>query len=228
MLRMSKMKTIVFIRGWASTEYSFRKFVQSKPPDWDLILIGADEIIQDNNIEKSVKMLDSLIKQNDLNSSFILAGHSLGGALAIAYAAKYSQKINKLYLINTVGAPLTGTFEKESIKMIWRNSKKLLKQIKTKIYEGINLLLKPVFHIKLGKFARGLDLLNEAAKIRVPTYILYGDEDQLVSRSITEQIFQKIPKAKLILLKAHDHDWIQTDPDLFWNIINKSSVDKGF
>lgn len=222
------MKTLVFIRGWASTEYSFRKLIQSKPADLELVLIGADEIIQDNNIEKAVKTLDSSLKQKKLPASFILAGHSLGGALAIAYAAKYPQKINKLYLINTVGAPLTGNFEKESMKMIWRNSKKLLRQIKTKFYEGVNLLLKPSFHIKLGRFARRLDLLDQAAKITVPTYILYGDEDQLVSRSVTDQIYQKIPKAKLILLKSQDHDWIQIQPDLFWNIINKSSVDKAF
>ncbi len=215
------MKNFVFIRGWASTDYSFKKFLQTVPVDIKVEMIGADRLIENQDLMDAAKKLDEYIQSKQIDK-FVLAGHSLGGAVAIAYAATYPQKITQLYLINSVGFPFEGDFGKESLKMISRNSKKAFHNSDKKFFEAINFLSKPLFHLKLGKFARRINTVDIARKINLPTQILYGDADKLVSVTASQQIHQAVKGSILKILPNLDHDWIQTDPEHFWRTLDQA------
>lgn len=217
---MPEIKTLVFIRGWASTDYSFRKFLQSKPDNWQIILLAADELIIDNDLVEAVEKMEERLKKTD---RFYLAGHSLGGALALSYAAKYPDKVRQLYLINSVGYPLEGKFGKESLKMLLRNSQKAIRDLDKKFIESLNFLKKPHFHLKLGRFARQLNILPLAMNILLPTVIIHGEADRLVSFKVTQEIHQSIKGSKLKILPYLDHDWIQTHPQEFWKQMEQTS-----
>lgn len=216
------MNTLVLIRGWASVEYSFKKFLETKPKNWNILLIGADELIKNCDIDQAAEKLEKIIQSEKL-AKFVLAGHSLGGALAITYSAKYPQTHSKLILVNTVGSPLPGSFLKETIKMIFRNSQKTVKHWPLKVREGINIIRNPAFHIKLGKFARSVNVLEYAGRIDKSVLILFGDHDKLVPLQTSEAIHKKIKQSKLEILKGYDHDWIQNHPEIFWQYLNQTS-----
>jgi pimeloyl-ACP methyl ester carboxylesterase len=52
--------------------------------------------------DELVESLDELLEEESI-SSFVLAGHSLGGFLAAKYAIKHPEKVEKLILISPVG-----------------------------------------------------------------------------------------------------------------------------
>ena len=215
------MKTIVFIRGWASTNYSFKNFLQTAPADQRVVMIGADQLIENQNLIDAAEKLEKFIKTKQIDD-FVLVGHSLGGAVAISYAAEYPQKISELYLINSIGFPLDGRFVKESLKMISRNSKKIIHHSDKKLLEAVNFLSKPLFHLKLGEFARKINVIETARRIDIPTQILYGNADHLVSINPSQQLHRAIKGSKLKVLPNLDHDWIQTHPENFWHIIDQA------
>jgi pimeloyl-ACP methyl ester carboxylesterase len=216
------MNTLVLIRGWASVEYSFKKFLETKPKNWNILLFGADELIKNGDMDQAAEKLEKIIQSKKL-AKFVLAGHSLGGALAITYSAKYPQTHSKLILVNTVGSPLPGSFLKETLKMIFRNSQKTVKHWPLKVVEGINIIRNPAFHIKLGKFARSANVLEYANLIDKPVLILYGDEDRLVPLETSKAIHKQIKQSKLKVLKDYDHDWIQNHPEIFWKYLRQIS-----
>lgn len=212
------MKNVVFIRGWASTDHSFKKFLQAKPVTTEVIMIAADNLLHDFNLVRAVERLDDIIKLQT-KQDVILVGHSLGGAVAIAYVAKYPKYISKLFLINTIGYPINGDMTKDSVKMFFRNSKKFFSQISVKSMEAINLLKRPHFHIMLGRFAKKINLSGIAKNITIPVTIMYGNNDKLVSIKISQKLKHDIPNSKLIIMDGMDHDWIQTNPEVFWQYL---------
>lgn len=216
------MKTLVLIRGWASVGHSFKKLVISTPKDWQVVLIGADELIKNHDFDQAADNLEKIIKQKKI-TDFILAGHSLGGAVAIAYSAKYPYSHSKLILINTAGFPLPGSFYPETLKMFFRNSKKTVSHFSLKVREAMNLLKNPYFHLKLGKFAREANIIYLAGKVTKPVLILYGNQDLLIPLQVAQEIKQSLPNARLKILKDLDHDWIQTHPDIFWQEMKQIS-----
>lgn len=88
----------------------------SSRPTFDLQLLGDDN--GDTNDDKRsnehkqvasaehffVESLESWRKQHDL-PKIILAGHSMGGYLSVAYAEKYPQHVERLILLSPVGVP---------------------------------------------------------------------------------------------------------------------------
>lgn len=213
------MKTLVFIRGWASLDYTFKKFLASKPDDWEVIIIAADKLLEDFNIDHAADKLHKIIAEKKI-SKFVLAGHSLGGAVAIAYAAKYPQIHSQVIIINPVGSPISESIIPYSLKMVFRNSIKNSQEWPIKIREGINLLKNPFFNTKLGKFAKELDILSQASQVNKPVLILFGDQDKLVPLKTAQDIKNAINNSKLQILKNHNHDWITFYPEKFWEILN--------
>jgi hypothetical protein len=67
---------IIFIRGWASQHYSFNKFIKTKPDNWQLELIAAEELLIDLNLNNAVKKLEDIIQKMD-DDKITLAGQSM-------------------------------------------------------------------------------------------------------------------------------------------------------
>lgn len=57
------------------------------------------------NLDNYVSWLHRFIKRLNLNETPILMGHSFGSVICAAYAKKYPQTIQKLVLVNPIGAP---------------------------------------------------------------------------------------------------------------------------
>lgn len=215
------MNTLVLIRGWASVDYTYAKFLKTKPANWKVKIIAADELIYDFNLEKAADRLQKIINEENLDN-FVLAGHSLGGAVALAYSAKYPQHHSQIIIINSVGVQQTGLFLIAGLKMTFQNSQKAASQLPVKIRETLNVLSNPYFHFKLGKFARDVNILPFAGEIQKPVLILYGDQDQLVSLKTAQEIQNSIKNSKLQILSGLDHDWISFYPEKFWEILEKN------
>ena len=217
---LRNMNKLVFIRGWASIDYTFAHFLKTKPADWEVKIIAADKLVFDQDLDKAADRLYKII-QKDKPGSFVLAGHSLGGAVALAFSAKYPATHSRVIIINSVGAKIPGSFHSAGVKMLLRNIYKPPSQWLIKGMEAINLMKNPVFHYKLAKFARNVDILAHAKKIKKPVLILFGENDKLVPLETAKAIQNLIEKSTLKVLPGMGHDWISFYPEKFWEILNK-------
>lgn len=216
---MSKIiPKIIFIRGWASQHYSFNKFIKTKPDNWQLELIAAEELLIDLNLNNAVKKLEDIIQKMD-DDKITLAGHSLGGALALAYTVKHPEKIKQLIVINSAGTPFKYSYLQLSHRLVCQHIRRPVIFGFYKIIEGWGVIRRPFFQIKLAMFAKQLDLLPWVESIKVPVLILHGEHDVLIPTESSKKLHQKIDKSKLIVLPNYDHDWLHFNPEVFWQYL---------
>lgn len=71
----------------------------------DLPGFGRGARLKAYDIDSYVEWLHDFIKKQNLKQTPVLLGHSFGSVICSAYSAKYPKTIQKLILVNPIGAP---------------------------------------------------------------------------------------------------------------------------
>lgn len=143
----------------------------------------------------------------------VLLGHSNGGRISIAYAAKYPEKIRKLILIDAAGIyhnelPLRikrfvfgkiaklgrGLSDSETLRNM------LYKFARTSDYQKADPILRKTM-INLIR----TDITNLLAAIQAPTTIIWGERDETTPLSDGEIMHEKIKNSKFFVIKKAQH-----------------------
>lgn len=101
--------TLIMIHGFRGTHHGllliakYLKGVNIIVPD--LPGFGNGPTFDTYTLDTYVEWLHDFIKKQGLNEIPVLMGHSFGSIVCAAYAKKYPQTIQKLVLVNPVGAP---------------------------------------------------------------------------------------------------------------------------
>lgn len=181
----------VFIHGWAFSSKVFENFRGIK---YDLPGHGKNRK-PFKDFEEVLKELAQLTyKKHDV------VGWSLGGSVALLFALRFPEKVNRLILIGTT-PHFGGAWEEKNIKAM----KLLIKK------KGIRVFRELAF----GEFEdffdeeSGFELLDRYVKMNLlplipridkETYIIHGSEDKIVPPSEAYKLYRALRRAKLIIL----------------------------
>lgn len=142
---------------------------------------------------------------------FVLAGHSLGGAITIAYALQYPEHLQAIILLSTGGilraAPqLLEIFRQknysemnkyfygpEAEQELVEKGEKMLRSVPPEIFFAD---LAACYHF---------DALNQLEQIRLPTLIICGEEDLVTPPALSRFMAQQIRGAELFFLAGCGH-----------------------
>jgi pimeloyl-ACP methyl ester carboxylesterase len=189
-----------------------------------------------NSIDEIVATLDKELPRGKIN----LAGFSLGGYLASAYALKYPEKINKLLLISNMSYSLPDAELKERSRTIAYLQKHGYSGIPIK---RITALLHPdkvnnqsiidcirEMDTSLGKetlihqltvTTQRENLLIKLPKLPFPIQFLIGDTDSLVKLSRIDAILRESRLVSLVVLSNTGHMLpLEQPPKCALNMIN--------
>lgn len=166
---------------------------------------NIENIKLSNELKDLRSVIDYISKQKNVDPSRIgIAGHSLGGKLVLDYAP--SDKRVKA-IVDMAGVVLRGG---EGTRL-QRNIKEQQAKIKEKGFFTVTSKSKhKIYKIKIGFY---LDLVKfntllSITKIKVPTLIVHGSEDESVPVKQSQIAFQNIkaPK-KMVIIKGAPHTW---------------------
>ena len=204
---------LVFLHGWGTDSGSLLPLAQLFTEQFDVYLVdfaGFGKSKQPDSVwttKDYATDLDSFITTLPLKKT-VLIGHSFGGRVAVQYAANYSDKINGVALIGCAGFPLP---------------KSLLKKV---YLFGLSLIPRKIKDLKIvQKYAKGSadynassgimrkilkqvvneNLTPQAQKIKVPTLLLYGQNDTAAPPAFGEKYHQLISGSQLIIFPNNDH-----------------------
>lgn len=99
------------IHGFRGTHHGLTKIVEALPEYQILVpdLPGFGDSMplagQIHSLENYLQFLDEFITALNIREPFILLGHSFGSIVAGHFAAAHPEKIEKLILVNPIGAP---------------------------------------------------------------------------------------------------------------------------
>jgi len=103
-------KSIIMIHGFRGTHNGLSLIARELEDKYDVFVpdipgFGKGERLEHYSLDEYVLWLDRFIGKLNLSQPPVLLGHSFGSIISAAYAARFANKIDRLVLVNPIGAP---------------------------------------------------------------------------------------------------------------------------
>ena len=228
-----KRQVVLFVHGAGGGEFVWvyqKGFFQRgfRPVIIELPGHGASEGEGEEEIGRYAEQVYSFLKALAVSKVF-LVGHSMGGAIVQNLALAHPEIIQGIILVGTGAklrvhsAVLNGIKEnfEETVQKIVRYaySRKAPAEL---IEKGTAQLLSCRPEVLYGDFLAcdRFDLLKEVGKIRLPTLVVCGEEDELTPVTYSEFLHRKIRGSRLKILPDAGHLVMMESPELFNEKVN--------
>jgi 4,5:9,10-diseco-3-hydroxy-5,9,17-trioxoandrosta-1(10),2-diene-4-oate hydrolase len=222
------MKTLVVLSAFSRDKRSYYRLLETAPKSWNVYILSNNDVAPNGNTERISENILKYLNTHDIASCTLL-GYSLGGAFALTFASLYPQKVEKLILIDSIGA----NNPKNIISLCINNTRVQLgnafiaKKLKTiyllEILSIWRVLTHPIMYWRLTQYGAQTNFDKIAEQIKIPTVLLWGEKDKLLPISNAQRLHQLIKTSKVMILPGCDHEWILHWPEKFWNLLDKSS-----
>ncbi len=228
----SSRRTVVFVHGAGSSHHIWRD-------QWAGLKGTARLVIPDlpghaessgtprESIAEYAAWLADFIAELGLRN-FVLAGHSMGGAIALTAALSGIRGLDALVLVGT-GAKLRVSpiifdgitnrfveFAPEFVEML------LGKDAGSPLKEELTtdmLSMRPAVFLADFRACDAFDVRDRLASVRVPTLVVNGDEDRLTPLKYGEFLATGIPGAVLKIMHGAGHAAMLERPNEVNNVI---------
>jgi pimeloyl-ACP methyl ester carboxylesterase/DNA-binding winged helix-turn-helix (wHTH) protein len=194
----------------------------------------SDHDPPDISLESWVRDLEAVVDAERLER-FSLLGISQGCAVAIAYAVRHPDRVEKLVLYGgyTVGRSLRNMSPQEElertllqniIRVGWGRDNPAFRQVFGTLFlpEGtaeqhqwFNDLAKTMpmeSAMRVRQATDVIDVRREAAQVRTPTLVLHARADAMIPFEIGRQMAALIPGARFVSLDSRNHVLLETEP----------------
>ena len=225
-------QTLVFLHGWGGSWQSWSPILERLKENFDLFSFdlpgsGNQKIEKMMNLDDYISFVVKTLKTRKIKNP-ILIGHSFGGAIASKIAAKKLFPIKKLILVDsaTIRHPYTPS-QKNKFKILGilkkvfpfaRNFYYKITKLQNSDYAAIknNPFLQKTFQNIIQQ-----DLSPIINQIKVPTLIIWGENDTDTPLVDGQKINSLIPKSKLIVYPNSTHFSYLENQDIFVRDIKK-------
>ncbi len=207
----SGKKTLVLLHGWAKKKEDYQELVGLLAKKYtvyslDLPGFGATPMTRSYNLADYAKDVAGFVNGKRLEK-VILLGHSFGGRVAIKMALEYPKLVEKLVLVDSAGIERKSV-RVEVLRLLWT----LAPLAPTRLRE----LLRPMVGSKdylesIGwvretfKNVVGENLEPELAKIKIPTLLVWGENDHTTPLWQGKVMQREISGSKLVIISGTDH-----------------------
>lgn len=178
-------------------------------------------------LDDYVSFVDEFLKANK-TTQFIIIGHSFGGRVALKYAFKYPERVNKLVL---AGTPVirSSVLKRKISRMVSIAGGKIFrflpKTTKDFLRKFLYFLIGEWDYYKAGPLKQVFkniiseDLVFYAKNIKTPVLLVWGENDRVVPVSDMKKIAKIIPHATFSVVKDVGHKLPYEKPVEFFKAI---------
>jgi pimeloyl-ACP methyl ester carboxylesterase len=212
---------VVFIHGAGNTSYTWYNQLSINLTQYYPLVVDLPGHVRSsgegfNEIERYSEFILSFIDTLRLEH-VVLSGHSMGGAIALDFALKYPNRLNRLILIGT-GAKL------RVAKEVLENTKKgfsysyyaySLKTDKSlfDLAEKEFPLTDPIVRYNDFVACNSFSVMDKINMINVDTLVIVGRDDQLTPVKYAEFLTREIKNSKLKIIDDAGHNVMWEKPD---------------
>jgi pimeloyl-ACP methyl ester carboxylesterase len=214
---------LIFIHGAGNTglvwHYQTRHFADSEA----VSLLGHPEGRPCSSIEDYAEWLHQYVLGKGY-SEIVLAGHSMGGAVAQMYALNYPQDVKGLILIGTgarlrvrpdflslmeAGIEAPTTWLENLVEPFYS---RVAPAVREKV---INKVAEVGAAVQLNDFrcCDEFDIMNRVHQITAPTLVICGTEDDMTPVKYSQYLANKIAGARLVIIEGGSHFVFMEKPE---------------
>lgn len=181
--------------------------------------------IIDTNVKNLARFLADFMDYKKIPKAHLL-GNSLGGHVALVYAAKHLDRVKSMVLTgssglyeNTLGGsfPKRGNYDyvKEKVAVTFYDPKHATKDLVDECFDIVNDKGKTVRIISLAKSAIRHNMANELPKMNIPTCLIWGKNDTITPPDVAEEFQELMPDADLFWIDKCGHAPMMEHPEQF-------------
>jgi 2-hydroxy-6-oxonona-2,4-dienedioate hydrolase len=163
-------------------------------------------------------------------TNFHLLGNSLGGHVGLVHTLKHPEKVRSLILTGSSGLyehgmgdtyPKRGDYDyiKNKTELTFYDPAMASKELVDEVYEIVNSRIKAIKIIALAKSAIRNNIGDELHKLKMPTLLIWGNQDNITPPFVGEEFKKLIPHAELRFIDKCGHAPMMEVPDEFNKIM---------
>jgi 3-oxoadipate enol-lactonase len=222
--RCGKGSPLLLVHGFPLDSTSWNEVVPFLENNFELIvpdLRGFGQSTTTTSLYTIANMADDLAGLLDhlKIEKASLAGHSMGGYVALAFAKKYPQRMNGLGLVSSQAAADTPEGRERRLKtaaevdekgvsiVVETMTLKLSADVRVQAFVRgvIGQQSKPAVMGALKAMAEREDMSTFLSSFASPLVLIHGDADQLISLERSKEIKSAVPSARFFELKGAGH-----------------------
>ncbi len=177
------------------------------------------------------KYVHKFIEHKGYNNIHLL-GNSLGGHVALVHVLKHPERIKSLILTGSSGLfengmgdtyPRRGDYEyiKKKTEVTFYDPKTATKELVDEVFEITRNRLKVIKIIALAKSAIRNNLGEELNNIKLPTLLIWGNNDTITPPFVAREFHRLIPNSELHFIDKCGHAPMMEQPEEFNVILDK-------
>ena len=214
------------LSNWDSTFSLFEKFSHPIALQFPLLTGHRSEV----KIKALAAYTLYYIKHNNL-APIAVCGNSLGGHVALRLYLAAPEVVDCLILTGTSGLyehsvdtlPVRPApdFIREHMKRVFKSSKFVTEPAIAEIYSVLKDRKNVLNLIHAARSAKRDNLLEHLHKVKVPTLLLWGEDDEVTTMEVAETFHKNMPNSKLMTIKECGHAPMIEHPQWFADEVEK-------
>lgn len=225
--RQGKGSPLLLLHGWGDRLETFDALARLLEANntvirLDLPGFGKSQAPSESwGLQEYAEHVNTFLQKIDCNPAAIV-GHSNGGAIAIYGLANGQLHADRLVLLSSAGIRAVERGRKFAWKVLAKTGKAATSllpsgvraSLRTRLYTsaGSDLLVAPHMEASFKRIV-SQDVLSDAAKLHLPTLILYGKNDTATPPEYGQKFHRAVKNSKLVLFDHADHFMHQQYPD---------------
>lgn len=217
--RVGTGKIVLILHGWGDKSAGWTAFSQALAKDFDVVSLDLPGFGNTEpprtpwGLDDYAAFVAAFIRKSNLEP-YAIVGHSNGGAIAIRGLAEGLLKPEKLVLLASAGVRGEYKGRTKALRLLTKTGKALAtplpgsvkKQLRSKVYETVGSDMLVAEHLQ-ETFKRVVsdDVRKDAAKITIPTLLVYGDRDEATPVRYGYEFSAAIPGSRLEIVKGAGH-----------------------
>lgn len=183
-----------------------------------------------NSIEALIAYTVAFMEQYEIGRAHF-CGNSLGGQIALDLSLKYPKRVHTLILTGSAGLweaqpngqlpKATRAFIRQQAEKIFYDPKHVDDALIEKLYESLQDRGFVRTLLRLARDTQAYSLGDRLAEIKIPTLLLWGENDQITPKAIAQTFQQKISDSRLVFLSECGHAPPLEQPERFTAEIEK-------
>lgn len=219
-VRQGKGKVVVVLHGWGDSAAGLRGICSSLSKRYDVIAIdlpgfGATTAPEQAwGLSDYVTFVQHFLQKIHVGDTWAFVGHSNGGAMVIRGLASGQFTAERAVLIASAGIRNVYKGRNKALRIITKTGKLLStplpasikRRLRRKVYQTVGSDMLVAEHLQ-ETFKRVVsdDVRQDAAKLSVPTLLIYGEADEATPIWYGQQFHQLINGSTLEVLPGAGH-----------------------
>ncbi len=237
-------ETLVFIHGLFGTINNW-EFVSKAFSEKYRVLIPLLPLYSRSKYETSIfGLADFILDFLDYKGiqECTLIGNSLGGSPVILLAHRYPERFKAMVLAGSSGLTLPSSlkthrerffkrndysFIKKNVEMTFYDPKFADKELVDRVYKLIRNPIKAIRVIRFGRSGTKHHLRDELRKIKIPTLLIWGENDKMTPKNLALEFHELIENSELVFIDKCGHVPMIEHPETFGQLL-KTFLEKHF